>query len=48
MRDGVTIIRIPEKGGKLRADNDHVQRGRDNTAKAIRFERKQKRKLKNS
>jgi hypothetical protein len=49
MRDGVLVIKIPRKGGKLKHDylQGDIQRGRDNAAKSIRFERGHKRKLKN-
>jgi uncharacterized protein YceH (UPF0502 family) len=46
MRDGVTIIRIPRKGGKMRTDYEHIQSGRDNAAKSLRFERKKRREAK--
>jgi hypothetical protein len=45
MRDGVLVIKIPRKGGKLKHDylQDDIQHGRDNAAKSLRFERKAKR-----
>jgi hypothetical protein len=50
-RLGTTTLHIPRKGGKMRVAFDIAdanQRGRDNAAKSIRFERREKRKLKNS
>jgi hypothetical protein len=47
MRDGVTIIRIPRKGGKVREYySADIQRGRDNAAKSLRFERRKRREAK--
>jgi hypothetical protein len=46
MRDGVLVIKIPRKGGRIKHDylQDDIQRGRDNAARSLRFERREKRK----